>query len=290
MSSHAHLVLRSRPDVVAAWSDDEVARRWLRLFPKRRNQDGSPAEPTIPELDMIRNCPEVLAERQRRLSDVSWYMRCLAENIARRSNAEDEVRGHFFEGRFRAQLLLDEASLLACAAYVDLNPIRAAMAETPETSDFTGAKDRIDDCRQSGSRKRESTHDWERGRGRRHSGWMSPMEIDEQRDPVGPNLDDSGRRGSLKGFLSVSLERYLELLDWTGRQIRSDKVGSIPEHLQPILTRIGLDTHGWCDIVLKFGRVFRRAAGSPEHLAEEAVRRDQNWLCAPGNPLGISSV
>ncbi|WP_246112781.1 hypothetical protein [Allorhodopirellula solitaria] len=80
------------------------------------------------------------------------------------------------------------------------------------------------------------------------------------------------------------------MLDWTGRQIRSDKVGSIPEHLQPILTRIGLDTHGWCDIVLKFGRVFRRAAGSPEHLAEEAVRRDQNWLCAPGNPLGLSSV
>ncbi|WP_146391888.1 hypothetical protein [Allorhodopirellula solitaria] len=61
MSSHAHLVLRSRPDVVAAWSDDEVARRWLRLLPKRRNQDGGPAEPTIPELDMIRNCPEVLA-------------------------------------------------------------------------------------------------------------------------------------------------------------------------------------------------------------------------------------
>ena len=82
MSSHAHLVLRSRPDVVAAWSDDEVARRWLRLFPKRRNPDGSPAEPTRPELDLIRNQPKVLAERRRRLSDVSWYMRCLAENIA----------------------------------------------------------------------------------------------------------------------------------------------------------------------------------------------------------------
>ena len=36
MSNHIHLVLRSRPDVVAGWSDEEVARRWLRLFPVRR--------------------------------------------------------------------------------------------------------------------------------------------------------------------------------------------------------------------------------------------------------------
>jgi len=290
MSSHVHLVLRSRPDVVAAWSDDEVARRWLRLFPKRRNQDGSPAQPTKPELDMILTQPDVLAARRRRLSDVSWYMRCTAENIARRSNAEDEVRGHFWEGQHRAVVLLDDASLLACAAYVDLNPIRAAMAQTPETSDYTGAKDRIDDLSQRSDRNRASTHDWERSRRRSHSGWMSPMEIDGVNDPVGPHLDDSGRRGSLKGFLNLSLASYLELLDWTGRQIRSDKVGAIPEHLQPILTRIGLDTHGWCDIVVKFGRVFKRAAGSPESLAQEACRRGQGWLCARENPLGLSSI
>ena len=290
MSNHLHLVLRSRPDVVAAWSDEEVAQRWLRLFPARRNPDGSPAVPTRPELNMILNQPEVLASRRQRLSDVSWYMRCLAENIARRSNAEDEARGHFWEGRFRAQVLLDEASLLACAAYVDLNPIRAALAETPESSKYTGAKDRIDDLTHSSDRTRLSTHDWERSRGRQHSGWMSPIEIDEQHDPVGPHLDHSGRRGSLKGFLSVSLASYLELLDWTGRQFRSDKVGAIPSHLQPILTRMGLDTHAWCDVVSRFGRVFKRAAGSPEHLAEEAGRRGQSWLCARDNPLGISSA
>ena len=151
LSNHLHVVLRSRPDVVATWSDEQVARRWLKLFPKRRNQDGSPAEPTKPEIDMIINDPDVLAERRQRLSDTSWWMRCTAETIARQANREDECTGRFWEGRFKAQLLLDEASLLACAAYVDLNPIRAALAETPEQSKYTGAKDRLDDKRAAGT-------------------------------------------------------------------------------------------------------------------------------------------
>jgi len=96
-----------------------------------------------------------------------------------RANREDECSGRFWEGRFRLRILLDEASLLARAAYVDLNPIHAAIAETPETSDYTGAKDQIDDLAKRQDRSRPSTHDWERSRRRRTSGWMSPIEIDE---------------------------------------------------------------------------------------------------------------
>jgi hypothetical protein len=266
-----------------------VTRRWLRLFPKRRKQDGSPEAPSKPEIDMIVNDPNVLAERRRRLSDVSWWMRCTAENIARRANLEDDCTGRFWEGRYRLQVLLDEASLLACAAYVDLNPVRAAIVQTLETSDYTGAKDRIDDLAEPEDRTRPSTHDWERSRRRRRSGWMSPIEIDELNDPIGPCLDSSGRRASVKGFLSVSMGRYLELLDWTGRQLRRDKVGAIPDHLAPILSRIGLDARGWCDVVDKFGLVFKRAAGTPESLAREAIHSGQRWLCARENPLGMSA-
>ncbi|KAA1260643.1 hypothetical protein LF1_31830 [Rubripirellula obstinata] len=288
MHNHIHLVLRSRPDVLGTWSDEEVARRWLRLFPKRRDKDGSPAEPTAPEINMIVNDPDRLAERRRRLSDLSWWMRCTAENIARRSNAEDEVTGHFWEGRYKATVLLDEASLLACSAYVDLNPVRAAIAETPESSDYTGAKDRLDDLAQREDRTRMSTHDWERSRRRHKSGWLSPIEINERDDAIGADTDSGGRRASKKGFLSISMLNYLELLDWTGRQVHQEKVGTIPSHLAPILSRIGLDSHAWCDLIKRFGRTFKRAAGTAESLCDEASRRSQGWLCSPGNPLQSS--
>eukprot|EP00913_Durusdinium_trenchii_P028424 g26652.t1 len=285
MHNHLHVVLRSRPDVVAAWSEEEVARRWLRLFPPRREDDGSPAEPTDAELLTILGNAEVLAERRKRLSDVSWWMRCTAEVIARRANKEDRCTGRFWEGRYKAQVLLDEASLLACAAYVDLNPIRAALAKTPETSDFTGAKDRLDDLAERQASSSAETHAWERSRRRKRSGWLCPVEIDGRSDDAGPDICPSGRRASRKGFLSCSLGEYLALLDWTGRQLHRGKRRAIPAQLSPILERIGLTGDGWCELVKKFSQTFKRAAGTTASLESEAHRRGQTWLQAPGNPL-----
>ncbi len=114
MSNHFHCVLRSRHDVVATWSDDDVARKWWMLCPVRKTKDGSPAEPTEFELNSIRNDKSGLKEKRVRLSSISWFMRFLSERIAKEANKQDQCSGRFWEGRFKSQVLLDDAAILAC--------------------------------------------------------------------------------------------------------------------------------------------------------------------------------
>jgi len=265
LSNHTHQILRSRPDIVDEWDDLEVASRWLRISPKR-DASGNPKEPTESEINTLLNDPEQMAQIRVRLSDVSWWMRYFSHYMAVRSNAEDEVRGHFWESRFGSEILDNSASVLACMIYVDLNPIRAQMAMTPEDSDFTGAKERIDDLRISLgttdlgamsvtlNSSELSIHDWERlGDNNELSGWMSPIEINEAKDPIDPDADPSGRRASRKGAVAISLIRYLELLDWVGRTMRYDKRGAIPNGLASILSRLGLTGSELLNQMWQFG-------------------------------------
>lgn len=305
LGNHLHLILRNRPDLVRTWSDEEVARRWLTACPPWKN--GRATEATEQDVQEVVNDPGLVGEYRVRLSNISWWMRLTKQKIARQSNIEDGVSGHFWEARFDAKLLLDEASILACAMYVDLNPIRAALAESLEDSEYTGAKARIDDLKaskldlnlpeslpRSQTHKRPSagvkrplkqTRRWERSQGREHCGWLSPIEISETASESGPDPSRCGRRASLKGFLGLSLLRYLELLDWTGRQLRPDKRGAIPASVPPILTRLGITSGHWLKVVDEFGQLFKRAVGTSGSLQKEANRRGQSWMQGPGAKL-----
>jgi len=90
-------------------------------LPKRKKPDKSPETPNEFELNSIRNDPDKLVTIRIGLSDVAWWMRLLCQNIGTRANHDDKEVGKFFQGRYRAVRILDEATLLACSAYVDLN-------------------------------------------------------------------------------------------------------------------------------------------------------------------------
>jgi REP element-mobilizing transposase RayT len=294
MANHIHVIVRNRPDVVATWNDEQVVRRWWNLFPMRRNADRSPAEPTESEIKAWMTKAR-LEQIRSRLSDISWFMRSLCEPIARLANLEDHCTGHFWEGRFKSQKLIDEAAILACSAYVDLNPVRAGIAETPEQAEFTSVYERAraekEACiqrarakrRQQFRRRKKTSHPTYV----RQDEWLTPVPLDERAVAYqGPMPSQTQRRASDKGFLAMSLETYFKFLDWTGRQIRHDgKIGRIPDYAGPILNRLGLDAGTWCECVKGFGKYFKRVAGSPQALANEATKRGQICFHTRGSPL-----
>jgi REP element-mobilizing transposase RayT len=304
LSDHMHVILRTRPDVVSTWSDQEIAKRWLCLFPGQR-VDEFLGQPTQSQIDALVGDRDRMAVVRERFSNPSWFMRALSEPIARLANRQDECTGRFWEGRFKAQAIRDEAGLLACSMYVDLNPIRAAMASMPEDSRHTSAYDRIEGMQgktissmaaetvvfsteEAGKIRRTSTPDEIRARranakrARRGSAilrdaWLAPLTLDERGKP-GPQVSSSRVRASDKGYLSMSLKDYLALLQWTAIHRPSlGKPKGTPE-VESILKRLGIEGSMWIDLVWHFKRYFQgSAAGSPETLAQDAQKHQHRW-------------
>lgn len=142
MSNHYHLVLRVDVDQARELSQIEVIDRWQQLYNGadiiRRHQ----RVPLITSAE-LKVIDEIVGGWRERLSSISWFMKCLNEHIARMANIEDKCTGHFWESRFKSQALLDETAVLSCMAYVDLNPIRAGMCDSPEESDYTSIQERL---------------------------------------------------------------------------------------------------------------------------------------------------
>ncbi|USD67425.1 transposase [Vibrio sp. SCSIO 43136] len=213
MSNHFHVVLHINRNSAQMLTPEEVIERWglthkiPELIKKwQQNQITNKAE--------HQKCLEIVEVWRERLWSLSWFMKELNYDIACRANQEDNCSGHFWESRFKSQALLDEKALAAAMAYVDLNPVRAGVAKTPESSEFTSIKARIKALR-------------------------NDLETAPCLHPFVGITNDKTVDG-----LPFRLIEYIELVDWSARQLRPDKC-SIDSSLPPILNRLNISRVSW---------------------------------------------
>ncbi|MBS3745244.1 MAG: transposase [Wenzhouxiangellaceae bacterium] len=268
LSNHYHLVLRIDEQSALEWDEFEVADRWIRLF------TGPPVVRAFVAGQQLSQAQRQVAqnhidEYRKRLCDLSWFMKCLNEPIARQANTEDNVTGHFWQSRFHSQALLDEAAVLTAMAYVDLNPIRAGIAQTPEASDYTSIQQRIADWRATQkprpapARKAADTSKEKAGL----SGEI--IRLLEFQDDSSESPEDG---------IPYSTPDYLELVDWSGRAIAEAKKGAIPERLPPILKRLNMRPEQYLAYIRKPKFGFANALGALDKLKAYAEHFEKAFM------------
>lgn len=263
MSNHYHIVLYVNCSLGQSWDDSEVISRWAQLFKFSALR--------VSQLSPHEAKEKILLFRER-LTSISWFMRCLNEYIARLANKEDDVKGRFWEGRFKCQALLDEGALLSAMAYVDLNPVRAKIAQTPEESDFTSIQKRIRIMsKKANTINCANLHTFEK-------------QIDTCPQPKSLMHFNINCKNEMKSTIDFSLSDYLELVDSTGRVIREDKPGAISEDLSPILERLNLSSKGWLSMVQNLEIIFFNAIGC------ERILFDFNKKRLKSSPKGINQA
>jgi len=243
MSNHYHLALKVCPKQLDGLSEDDIMERWCALFKGpllvqnyRNGEDLQPFERAA--------VSEIVDVWRKRLSSVSWFMRCLNQPIARQANREDGCTGKFWESRFNSHALKSEEALLSCMAYVDLNPVRAGIADIPETSSFTSIKERLD----AEFTLQDAIDDQ-----------TASGDILDFRSPLKPLLHfENGGSAKRQTGIPFGFKEYLALIDWTGRSLRSDKHGHIENSLPPILARLRITPEQWRSNTTQFEAIHRR--------------------------------
>lgn len=228
MTNHYHVVLHVNREKALKLTEDEILERLKQLS----SRQGSIAT------------PESLKIWRERFYSISWFMRYLNEYIARLANEEEEVTGRFWEGRFKSQALVDEGALLACMAYVDLNPIRAKEAGTLESSDFTSIKARLE----------------------AYPHQASPDSL----MAFATSVDEAD-------VLPFSLSDYVCLVDWTGRQIKENK-GHISSEIPPLVEISGLKASHWLCTIKHYAKPYASVIGAWSAMKDWAYGQGKCWL------------
>jgi REP element-mobilizing transposase RayT len=247
MSNHYHLVVRIQRQQAIDLDVYDVIRRWNALFrlPVLVERFSNDTPISAAETAAVN---KIIETWRSRLYDLSWFMRCLNEHIARIANAEDQCTGRFWEGRFKSQALLDETAELQAMAYVDLNPIRADMAASPEESDYTSIQLRMSKDNNSPMKN-----------------LLRPFAGDSHQDN---NSND----------IPYNLIEYIQLVDWSGRQIHPKKRSVIAANLPPIFTRLNMQHHIWLQNCLSLESTYHRVIGPAARMQEFCALMQQKWL------------
>ena len=254
MGNHYHVVLRVDKPPVMALSDVEVLKRWTRLFrgPHLVRQYLEGLSLCSVEMQTVR---ETAAVWRRRLYDISWFMRCLNEYIARRANAEDKCTGRFWEGRFKSRALLDHAAVISCMAYVDLNPVRAGMARSLSESDFTSIQQRLGEL---GTNSKKN----------------GPL----QSKPFLLSFRKDGLSSQDKTTIHLDFQGYVGLLESTANLSFGNRIHHIFHQHEDTLHRIGLSFSQWRVLSLETHSLSVQAIGDLQTLRSFCRSTGRKWM------------
>jgi hypothetical protein len=238
MDNHLHVLVRLDPALSLEWSDEDVVRRWVAVYPPKSLdvEDDAVVEKWVKHQAKDKKRVEVWRER---LQSLGWFMKALKEPLARMANKEDNCRGAFWDSRYKSIAVLDEESLLATSVYIDLNPVAAGLAETPESSLFTSLRQRIQHAKSKGKlteakEAAKSSVAGSKALGRfEDTHWLCPLDDGQRKGSV--------REGMLEGF---SLGSYLLLVDYTSRLWREGKC-SVSKSLTGIFERLQTSSEVW---------------------------------------------
>ena len=252
MENHYHVVLFVNKNAADKWSTREVIERWHKIFKGNRLSQKYLSEESINKQDEETLRLEVDTWRKN-LCSVSWFMRCTKEPLARMANKEDQCKGRFWDGRFHCQALLDKKSLLACMAYVDLNPFRAQMCKFPEEDKYTSLKIRIESSKRSKSDRKRSLN----------------FITGETKSPEIPETPS----------IPLSIGEYLHVVDTTARVYRSDKRGTLSTNEKSIFRRLGFNAEQWISAATRFNKYFHTFVGNRSSLlkAIDATGQSTVW-------------
>lgn len=254
MENHYHVVLRVNKASVMAISDVDVLKRWTRLFRGphlvRRYLEGLSLDGA--EMQAVR---DIAAVWRRRLYDISWFMRCLNEYIARRANAEDQCTGRFWEGRFRSRALLDDAAVISCMAYVDLNPVRAGMTRSLSGSDFTSIQQRLGEMGTYGRKRRPY-----------------------QNKPCLLTFNKDKLLSQDKPAVHLDLEGYVRLLETTALLSLGDTTHHSSHEHAETLHGIGISSSQWRVLSLETHSLSVQAIGDLQTLRSFCRSTGRKWM------------